>query len=95
MDLIAFHSCARLSPLTDRSGHQASFYQPQAVYSIFERAIGAKDIATGKRDVTRGSGLRTSGPSNSSIAYRQGDKSVENEPLSSDATYNITTGRPN
>lgn len=75
------------------SGHEVPFYQPLAALELFERALGRKDIATGKHAVTSHGGYKTHGPPTSD--YREGNSTVVMEVLPSDATYNTTLNGPN
>jgi len=73
------------------SGHEVPFYQPLAALEMFERALGNKDIATGKVNVThkyKTVGLPTSG-------YREGNATVQFEVLPPNAIYNTTLNGPN
>lgn len=73
------------------SGHEVPFYQPVLSLDMFSRAIGGKDIATGRRSV-RG-GYTTSGSAKST--YREGNSTVQFEAVDVNATYNVTTNEPN
>ncbi|EPQ31503.1 uncharacterized protein PFL1_00836 [Pseudozyma flocculosa PF-1] len=75
------------------SGHEVPFYQPLAALELFERAIGGKDLATGVERIGEGSKYRTKGPAKS--LYRNGNSTVQFEPLDPGSTYNTTTNGPN
>jgi len=75
------------------SGHEVPFYQPLASLEMFERAIGAKDIATGQIDVLPGSGYATVGSKEST--YREGNATIQATVVDTDAIYNTTTDAPN
>ena len=67
------------------------FYQPKIALAIFERAIAGLDIATGSVNVT--SDYRTIGPPTSD--YREGNTTVQFGVISTNATYNTTSNKPN
>lgn len=75
------------------SGHEVPFYQPLISLEMLERVLKGLDVATGTVAVSKGSGYKTSGPSEST--YREGNSTVQFKVLPSDATYNITTDEPN
>ncbi|OCK76539.1 alpha/beta-hydrolase [Lepidopterella palustris CBS 459.81] len=72
------------------SGHEVPFYQPLASLEIFERALGHKDIATGKQNVD--SKYKTVGTPTST--YREGNGTVQFEVLPGNATYNTQLNAP-
>ncbi|WPH04138.1 Carboxypeptidase S1-like B [Acrodontium crateriforme] len=74
------------------SGHEVPFYQPVIALEMFERALQGRDIATGKHSVWR-SGYKTVGSVKST--YREGNGTVQFEPVDASATYNTTTNQPN
>lgn len=43
-----------------QAGHEAAYYRPEAVYTVFARTLKGKDVATGM--VAAGSGYSTTGP---------------------------------
>ncbi|KAF2119126.1 putative carboxypeptidase S1 [Lophiotrema nucula] len=47
------------------AGHAVSFYQPETVWRIFNRAMFGKDVATGQQSAKAGSRYKTKGPSDS------------------------------
>lgn len=73
------------------AGHSIAFYQPLAYYTMFERAINGKDLATGLLDV--GPEYVTVGPQVS--AFREGNSSVPAGVLPANATYNPDLDGPN
>lgn len=75
------------------SGHEVPFYQPLASLELFERVLARKDIATGKKSVSRHCGYKTEGPPTSD--YRQGNATIVMDVLPSNATYNTTLNGPN
>lgn len=72
------------------SGHMVPFYQPAAALALFRRAIGGRDVATGRE--TAEPGYRTKGPARST--YRNGQATMQWEVVPANATYNVTTHRP-
>lgn len=75
------------------SGHEVPFYQPLASLEVLERAISGKDIATGTKSVSKGSGYITNGTATST--YREGNSTIQFAILPSNATYNTTLNAPN
>ena len=73
------------------SGHEVPFYQPVLALEMFERVIKGLDIETGKQVVT--SGYVTKGTPKST--FREGNSTIQMKVVSTDATYNTTTGAPN
>jgi carboxypeptidase C (cathepsin A) len=72
------------------SGHEVPFYQPLASLEIFDRAINGKDIATGT--VKPGVGYATAGTKKST--FINGNTTVQNDIVPTNATYNTTTNAP-
>lgn len=72
------------------SGHEVPFYQPLASLEIFERALKQVDIATGNEQVAEG--YKTVGTPTSE--YREGNKTVQFEVTSRNATYNTVLNAP-
>lgn len=60
---------------------------------MLERVIRATDIATGERAISVGSDYRSVGTARSE--YRNGNSTLVFRTLGLNATYNITTNRPN
>lgn len=75
------------------SGHEVPFYQPEVALTMFERAIGARDIATGLTDVAPGEVYTTNGTAKST--YREGNSTVQYEVIPTSATYNTSLNAPN
>lgn len=75
------------------SGHEVPFYQPVVALEMFDRAIHAKDIATGKVNITKGNGYKSVGTPTSD--YREGNATIQWKVLPADAIYNTTTNAPN
>lgn len=75
------------------SGHSVPFYQPLVTLEMLKRVINGKDVATGLHDVRLGDSYKTEGPARS--LFREGNETVVHHDLSPDATYNITTNKPN
>ncbi|KAF2860513.1 alpha/beta-hydrolase [Piedraia hortae CBS 480.64] len=75
------------------AGHMAPFYQPVIALEMLKRAIGGRDIATGRERVHKGRHYCTVGPKEST--FREGIETVTFEVLPEGATYNFTTHRPN
>ncbi|KAL9109697.1 MAG: hypothetical protein Q9227_005735 [Pyrenula ochraceoflavens] len=73
-----------------QAGHEVPFYQPVAALEMFERSIAGKDIETGKQ--TLGKGYTSKGTKKSK--YFEGSKTVQNDVLPDNATYNIITDAP-
>ncbi|POS80606.1 carboxypeptidase S1 [Diaporthe helianthi] len=75
------------------SGHEVPFYKPVVALEMFERAINAKDIATGLADVVPGEVYLTNGTAKST--YREGNSTVQFKVLPASATYNTSLNGPN
>lgn len=75
------------------SGHEVPFYQPEVALAMFERAISAKDIATGLADVVPGAVYTTNGTYKST--YREGNSTVQYAVIPNSATYNTSLNAPN
>lgn len=75
------------------SGHEVPFYQPVVALEMLQRALGRKDIATGKEDITASGGkYKTVGPSTSD--YREGNGTMVFEVLPTNSTYNTELNGP-
>jgi carboxypeptidase C (cathepsin A) len=74
------------------SGHEVPFYQPLVSLEIFERTITGKDVETGEK-IVGGGRYFTKGTAKSE--FREGNATMVFEVLPANATYNITTNRPN
>ncbi len=74
------------------AGHEVPFYQPLASLELFERVIGARDIATGRIDTSKDRYYRTQGPLQST--YREGNSTVQRDVTPSNLTYNVFTNMP-
>lgn len=72
------------------AGHEVPYYQPLASLEFFERAIGGKDIATGK--ITPGARYVSAGTAKST--YREGNSTIQTKVLRPCATYNTKTNKP-
>lgn len=72
------------------AGHEVPYYQPLASLEFFERAIGGKDIASGR--TTPGAQYVTSGTARST--YREGNSTIQTKVTRPCATYNVKTNRP-
>ncbi|KAF2156305.1 alpha/beta-hydrolase [Myriangium duriaei CBS 260.36] len=75
------------------AGHEVPFYQPVTSLAMLQRAMTAKDIATGKVSVAPGSSYKSQGSATST--FREGKSTVQMSVLPADATYNTTTNAPN
>lgn len=73
------------------SGHEVPFYQPLLALEMFERVLAGKDVATGQTPIA--GNYSTVGPAEST--FREGNATVQWEVVSTNATYNTTTGAPN
>ncbi|KAK8139504.1 carboxypeptidase S1 [Apiospora sp. TS-2023a] len=72
------------------SGHMVPFYQPLAAFELFERAIGGRDVATGKTPVdTR---YRTKGTARSE--YWNGEATMQWDVVSANRTYDVKANGP-
>jgi carboxypeptidase C (cathepsin A) len=65
------------------SGHEVPFYQGLTALEMFERGIGGKDIATGKKTLTKG--YFTEGSKKSE--FREGNSTIQFEVLPTNSTY--------
>ncbi|KAK8026322.1 serine carboxypeptidase [Apiospora marii] len=72
------------------SGHMVPFYQPLAALELFGRAIGGRDVATGKTAVS--AQYRTKGTPKST--YRNGGSTMQWAIVSANRTYDVKTNGP-
>ncbi|KAK8115414.1 serine carboxypeptidase [Apiospora kogelbergensis] len=72
------------------SGHMVPFYQPLAALELFGRAIGGRDVATGRE--LAGPLYRTNGTARTT--YWNGDATMQWEVVMPNRTYDVTTNGP-